>query len=152
MIIITIFIFFLPEKDNQQPLKDETINRLLQFQEKIKVDVSIPKFSMENSYHLEKTLQTMGINAMFQNFADFNEMYADGNGKVITNALQRVKVVVNEKGTEAAGVTALTMGRGIDMTIPPVFKADRPFTYMLVKDTGNGQKEVLFAGQYVTGK
>ncbi len=146
------FYIFLPEKDNQQPLKDETINRLLQFQEKIKVDVSIPKFSMENSYHLEKTLQTMGINAMFQNFADFNEMYADGNGKVITNALQRVKVVVNEKGTEAAGVTALTMGRGIDMTIPPVFKADRPFTYMLVKDTGNGQKEVLFAGQYVTGK
>ena len=40
----------------------------------------------------------------------------------------------------------------ISFTIPPVFKADRPFTYMLVKDTGNGQKEVLFAGQYVTGK
>ena len=118
----------------------------------IQVDVSIPKFSMESNYDLEKTLKGMGINAMFQNFEDFKEMYADGNGKVITNALQKVKVVINEKGTEAAGVTALTMGRGIDMTIPPVFKADRPFTYMLLKNTGNGQKEVLFAGQYVTGK
>ncbi len=146
------FYLFLPEKENQQSLNDETINRLLQCQEMIQVDVSIPKFSMESNYDLEKTLKGMGINAMFQNFEDFKEMYADGNGKVITNALQKVKVVINEKGTEAAGVTALTMGRGIDMTIPPVFKADRPFTYMLLKNTGNGQKEVLFAGQYVTGK
>lgn len=146
------FYIFLPEKDNHQPLNDETINRLLQFQEKIQVDASIPKFSMENSYDLQKTLQTMGINAMFQNFVDFNEMYENGTGKVITNALQRVKVIIDEKGTEAAGVTALTMGRGIDMTIPPVFHADRPFTYMLLKNTDSGQKEVLFAGQYVTGK
>ncbi len=143
--------FFLPEKGNQQPLDNKTIHKLLQFQENRNVKITIPKFEIENNYDLTETLKAMGIQAMFQNDTDFTAMYANGTGKPITNVIQKTKIIVNEHGTEATSGTVM-MYQGTDMTIPPVFRADRPFIYMITRNTANEQKEVLFIGQYVTGK
>ena len=141
---------FLPNKDNTKPLDSDTINKLMQFQSYINVDITMPKFEIEKNYDLTQALKNMGISAMFQNNTDFNAMYASGEGKPVTDMLQKTKIIVNEQGTEAASGTFVVY-MGMDMTKPPVFCADRPFTYMLTKKVNN-QKEVLFIGQYVTGK
>lgn len=141
--------FFLPEEGNQE-LDNDTINRLLQFQAGQTVDVIIPKFEIESTYDFKETLQKMGMTSMFENNTDFT-MYTD-EAMNITDVLQKTKIIVNEQGTEASSGTVVHY-RSIDMTVPPEFKANKPFYYMLTRDVNEtGKKEVLFIGRYVTAK
>ena len=49
------------------------------------------------------------------------------------NVLHKTKIELNEKGTKAAAVTAITAGGGADISKTPVFVyLDRPFVYMIV--------------------
>ena len=141
---------FLPEKGKELQIDDKTINALMKFQESVKVDISMPKFSTEDMYDFTDTLKEMGIKGMFENNEDFSNMYVDNNAMHITDVLQKTKIVVNEQGTEASS-GAMMATRGADMTKPVKFQADRPFIYMITKNT-NGKQEVLFVGQYVTAK
>ena len=131
-------------------LDNDTINTLLCFQEQLKVKVTMPKFTTEQSYDFTDTLKAMGINAMFQNSNDFSGMYTEGNQMCISDVLQKTKIIVNEQGTEAASGTA-SFGRGMNMDEPAVFRADRPFIYMITAHHYDTE-EVLFIGQYVTAK
>ncbi len=141
---------FLPEQGNTQNLDYQTINKLLLFQEpNTKVNITMPKFTIESQYDLKPLLENMGISTMFQNNNDFNAMYANGKGHCITDALQKTKIVVDEQGTVAASATALEY-RDANFSELPVFQANRPFTYMITRRSGD--EEVLFVGQYVTGK
>ena len=141
---------FLPEKGKELTLDNDTINTLLCFQEQLKVKVTMPKFTTEQSYDFTDTLKAMGINAMFQNSNDFSGMYTEGNQMCISDVLQKTKIIVNEQGTEAASGTA-SFGRGMNMDEPAVFRADRPFIYMITAHHYDTE-EVLFIGQYVTAK
>ena len=141
---------FLPEKGKALQIDDKTINALMKFQESVKVDITMPKFSTEDMYDFTDTLKEMGIRGMFENNEDFSNMYVDNNAMHITDVLQKTKIIVNEQGTEASS-GAMMSTRGADMTKPVKFQADRPFIYMITKDT-NGKQEVLFAGKYVTAK
>ena len=146
---------FLPEKANYKPLDNDTINKLMTYQHRMEVELSIPKMEIENSFDMTETLKAMGLNAMYQNNNDFSAMYADGVSRFVTKTLQKTKITVNESGTEAAAATQHAMAGAVgDMSKPPVFQADRPFTYMITKYMGDETKneEVLFIGQFVTGK
>ena len=141
---------FLPEKGKKLQIDDNTINALMKFQENVKVDITMPKFSTEDMYDFTDTLKEMGIRGMFENNEDFSNMYTSNNAVHITDVFQKTKIIVNEQGTEASSGTMMAT-RGVDMSKPVEFKADRPFLYMITKNT-NGKQEVLFAGKYVTAK
>ena len=141
---------FLPEKGKELTLDNDTINTLLSFQERLKVKITMPKFTTEEQYDFKDTLKAMGINAMFQNDNDFCDMYTEGNQICISDVLQKTKIIVNEQGTEAASGT-VSASRGMNMEEPVVFKADRPFIYMITVHSYDTE-EVLFIGQYVTAK
>ena len=141
---------FLPEKGKELTLDNDTINTLLSFQERLKVKITMPKFTTEEQYDFKDTLKAMGINAMFQNDNDFCDMYTEGNQICISDVLQKTKIIVNEQGTEAASGT-VSASRGMNMDEPAVFRADRPFIYMITAHHYDTE-EVLFIGQYVTAK
>lgn len=113
--------------------------------EERKVRVFFPKFSMDLSYSLPKTLAAMGMPTAFSGNADFSGM--DGKGNLyISDVIHQATVDVTEEGTEAAAATAVVMRlTSVEEPVPPVvFRADHPFVFQ-IEDDDTGA--VLFIGR-----
>lgn len=94
------------------------------------VEISLPRFTMEMSYSLKSALMEMGMPRAFSDIADFNGITKDVK---INDVLHKTFIDVDEEGTEAAAVTAVTvMTLSAAMPKPPiVFRADHPFTFYI---------------------
>jgi serine protease inhibitor len=122
---------------------------------KRKTHVYLPKFKMETKYNLGDTLQKMGMVRAFKDPRDpktgaqFQGMTTSTDPMkqlYISGVFHKAFVEVNEKGTEAAAATGVSMISPSSMQVPftPEFKADRPFVYLIrEKSTGS----VLFLGR-----
>lgn len=142
-------LIFLPHK--KEGLKD--IEKLLIDQnhkwafpkEYRDVQVSIPKFKIENSFSLKQQLHQLGINEAFSSDADFSRI-TDQEPITIDDIVHKTFMNVDESGTEAAAATGITF-RTTSMPIDPYqFVADHPFLFMVVdKKTGS----ILFMGRVV---
>ena len=109
-----------------------------------KVSVYFPKFKMETKYDLGGPLQKMGMKDAFGPSADFTGMGWRKGDLWIGQIKHRAFVEVNEEGTEAAAATAVEM---VTKSMPPretVFRADRPFLFM-IRDNETGT--ILFMGR-----
>lgn len=106
------------------------------------VAVSIPRFEMTwGTKELKDALEALGMRRAFDaQAADFSGMSAAGP-LFIGHVLHKAFVEVNEEGTEAAAATAVVM---LKATMPTVFRADRPFVFM-IRDRGTGS--ILFLGR-----
>lgn len=105
--------------------------------------LELPKFEFSFSAELGNILKSMGIKRAFEKDAQFKKM-TDGD-MWITDAIHKTYIKVDEKGTEAAAVTAISMAGAALPPEPIEFKADRPFTFV-IRDNANG--EILFMGKY----
>lgn len=94
--------------------------------------VSIPKFEIETSLELLDAMQSLGVNLVF------DPLEADLSGVseeqlYVAQIFHKAKIVVDEKGTEAAAVTAASI---VALSALPVaeinFIANRPFLYFVV--------------------
>ncbi|KAH7972752.1 hypothetical protein HPB52_016627 [Rhipicephalus sanguineus] len=106
------------------------------------VDLSLPRFRIEYSMDLKKTLRTMGVKDLFaDNAADLSGI--DGKRDlVISAAVHKAFVEVNEEGTEAAAATGMVaMARCAIIGIP--FSVDHPFMYFI---RSHDPDVILFAG------
>lgn len=108
------------------------------------VQVSLPKFKTTSHFDLSDTLEKMGLASAFDRIeADFSRM-TTGRELFISAVIHQAFVDVNEEATEAAAATGVIMGiRGIP-AVPPVFRADHPFVFM-IRDNRNGA--ILFLGR-----
>ena len=89
-----------------------------------------------------KILQEMGMKDAFSRRADFSGM--TGREDLWVSAVaHKAFVEVNEEGTEAAAATGVIM-RGTAVVQIPVFRADRPFVFM-IRDNRSGS--ILFIGR-----
>jgi len=106
--------------------------------------IKFPCFKIEGKNDLTETLSALGIrNALSPALADFSGM-SDMN-IYLQKVKQAVYVNVDEKGTEAAGVTGnelLGALPGNENSLPK-FIADRPFMFM-IRETASGL--ILFVG------
>ena len=112
------------------------------------VQLGIPKFKMEANYKLETVLPKLGIISMFDsNMADFSAILPKTPDAFISDAIHKTFVEVNEKGTEAAGATAMVVRLGSAMPLEPPkrFIADHPFLFLI---TDTRTDAVLFMGRY----
>ncbi len=111
------------------------------------VEVFLPRFKLEKEFVLNQALQDLGmVDAFDENAADFSGM-TFGKDLYISSVVHKAFVEVNEEGTEAAAATAVIMnGKSIALEEPPVFRADRPFVF-LIRDARSGA--VLFMGRLV---
>ncbi|KAL3099993.1 hypothetical protein niasHS_001919 [Heterodera schachtii] len=114
-----------------------------------KVMVSLPKFKIESTHNLEELLPSLGLKTAFdKDNADFSGIN-DTVRLYISKVLQRAMISVNEQGVEAAAATMVIIATDISTAeIPPVFRANHPFAFFLVKN----KKEVLFSGTFLGGE
>ena len=78
---------------------------------------------------------------MFDEFkADFSGITPGPERIYLSLVIHKAFVEVNEKGTEAAAVTA----RSICLGIPPIFSADHPFLFMICHKKSGA---ILFMGR-----
>ncbi|NXW87760.1 SPB11 protein, partial [Alopecoenas beccarii] len=114
--------------------------------QQLRVKVYLPQFKMEESYVLNKTLQEMGVMNVF----DWGKADLSGisrkDGLVVSKAIQKSFVEVNEEGTEASGATGLVL---VPLCCPVSyeFKADHPFLFFIRHNPTN---TILFFGRYAS--
>jgi serine protease inhibitor len=119
------------------------------------VHVKVPKFKLETSYAMTQTLQRMGMVRAFEDprfpgGAQFGGMTTatDPNEQLqISAVFHKALVDVNEKGTEAAAVTAvlgITGAMEPPFAFTPTFEANRPFLF-IIQDRPTGT--ILFFGR-----
>ena len=127
-------------KSVESSLTRERLNSLKDKFYDLGLTVHIPKFTLETAYGLEKTLSDMGMPSAFSRTdADLSGI-AGNKGLFVSQAVHKAFVDVNEKGTEAAGVTMV----GVDESSGQLFQANRPFIF-LIQD--NETDQILFMGR-----
>ncbi|XP_072300185.1 probable serpin E3 [Eucyclogobius newberryi] len=105
-----------------------------------RMDIFIPRFKMQNRFNLRSVLPAMGIaDALDPTAADFSRI--SDEGLYVSDAFHDARMEVTEGGTKAAAATAMVL---LKRSRAPVFKADRPFLFLLRQSkTGS----VLFMGR-----
>ncbi|GLD65782.1 serpin E3 [Lates japonicus] len=106
-----------------------------------KMDIFLPRFRMQSKFNLKSVLPAMGISDAFNpTVADFTGISVE-EGLYVSDAFHEVRIEVTEDGTKAAAATAMVL---LKRSRAPVFKADRPFLFLLRQiNTGS----ILFLGR-----
>jgi serpin B len=137
-------LILLPERiDGMESLEEqltaENLEKWRSEMTKSRLFLQIPKFTLETDYNLVKDLMALGIKDAFGP-ADFSGISSES--LFIDRAVHKAFVDVNEKGTEAAAATGISMRE----SMPPTFRADHPFVFVIMdNETGN----ILFLGKVV---
>ncbi|XP_026109886.1 leukocyte elastase inhibitor isoform X6 [Carassius auratus] len=118
-------------------------NKMLQEQ----VQVSLPRFKMEESYDMKSLLISMGMEDVF----DLQKVNLSGmspnNDLVVTKVIHKAFVEVNEEGTEAAAATGVVIlgATALKPEDPKIFIADHPFLFFIRHNPSNS---ILFYGRF----
>ncbi|GAB4188797.1 MAG: serpin family protein [Thermoflexibacter sp.] len=109
-----------------------------------KVNVGLPKFTLEYDIALNNILQSMGIKEAFSNQANLTKI--SKQGRLYVNSVKhKTFLQIDEKGTEAAGVTSIGVGvTSVNPNTPPTIIFDRPFLMILSEKQSN---TILFMGK-----
>ncbi len=135
----------------EKNLTAENVLGLIGILTRRRVEVFLPKFRTSSAFGLAPILSSMGMPEAFAppardgTGADFSGM--DGQRDLwISSVAHKAFIAVDERGTEAAAATAVTMrATAVFSPGPPaVFRADRPFVF-LIQDDASGA--VLFLGK-----
>lgn len=134
-------------KKLENSLTIENYNKWISSLSRLDVNhVSIPKFKFTGEFSLGEILADMGMPMAFSDRADFSGMTGKLDLK-IDKVIHKAFVEVNERGTEAAAATAVTM---IETTAMPgeeeiiTFIADHPFIFLIRDKHSNS---ILFIGK-----
>ncbi|XP_056330712.1 leukocyte elastase inhibitor-like [Danio aesculapii] len=108
------------------------------------VQVSLPKFKMEQTYDMKSLLISMGMEDVFDPQKVNLKGMSSSNDLVLSKVIHKAFVEVNEEGTEAAAATgAVMMVRCLRITLS--FNADHPFLFFI---RHNPTKSILFYGRF----
>jgi serpin B len=146
---LTEMLIIVPDSGNfeifESTLIAERYEEILAAMEPQEVIFSMPKFTFETQYGLKDIMAGMGMQDAFEpSAADFSGI--DGqNDLFISDAIHKAFIAVDEKGTEAAAATVITMQmaslpQGVVLTL------DRPF-FFFIRDVPTSA--ILFLGRVV---
>nr|XP_055067474.1 leukocyte elastase inhibitor-like isoform X2 [Misgurnus anguillicaudatus] len=108
------------------------------------VQISFPKFKLEESYNMKNLLVKLGmVDAFEMGKANFSGM-SHQNDLVVSEVIHKSFVEVNEEGTEAAAATGVVMMTRM-VQIPQFFNADHPFLFFIRHNPTN---TILFYGRF----
>ena len=108
-----------------------------------KVDLFMPKFTLNYSRSLAEDLKALGMGIVFDPLrADLSHIKQTG-GLYVSDVLHKTYVNVNEEGTEAAAVTVITIGITVVVEMPQM-RIDRPFIFA-IREHQSGT--ILFIGK-----
>ena len=132
--------------DMMKDMDGKRLESLMNDMEEYKVDLKLPRFTVETSQSLKDVLSQLGAKTMFTASADFSHMAS--SGFFVSEILHKAKIEVTEEGTKAAAVTAAIMTMSAirpSDELRATFHADRPFVY-IISERSTGA--VFFIGQY----
>ncbi|NXU14936.1 ZPI inhibitor, partial [Pardalotus punctatus] len=140
-------LIVVPEKEGdyisiEDHLTTELVESWLGNMKTRKVDISFPKFKLEQKYKMKKLLYGLGIKKLFTRSADLSHL-TDHEYIAVSQVVQKAVIEVDEEGTEAAAASGSEITA---FTVPPVIKVDRPFIFMIFEETF---KTLLFIGRVV---
>jgi len=138
-------VILLPKDSHRLKDVEKNINRWLSPKQLSKqlVSIYLPKFTLESDVKLIDMLKEMGLTDIFN--PQLSDLSGISKGLFISYASHKAFIEVNEKGTEAAASTAISVtSRGISPTPQHEFKANHPFIFW-IKDNVYGT--VLFVGR-----
>lgn len=119
-----------------------SVDSLFSGAETVTVNLWIPKYTTEYKQELQDILAALGMDDAFSfGKADFTRMIR--TGAKIDRVIHKTYLSLDNEGTKAAAVTAVTM-RNLGMEKTRTVKLDRPFVYMIV----DGNNLPLFIGTY----
>uniref|UniRef100_A0A8C7NI35 Serpin domain-containing protein n=1 Tax=Oncorhynchus mykiss TaxID=8022 RepID=A0A8C7NI35_ONCMY len=151
-------MFFLLPADSNYPdqllelereLTPERIHKWTKRQKmgtRTKVQVSIPKFKLQEDYQLNTPLASLGMVDVFdQGRADLSGMSAAMEEEVyLSTVAHKAFVDVNERGTEAGASTGAE-GKMYGFSNMHYFTADHPFIFFI---RHNQTQSILFLGRF----
>ncbi|NQU87747.1 MAG: serpin family protein [Mariniphaga sp.] len=121
-------------------------NWMESFQEKEHVVVTMPRFKYRYELELNDVLKEMGMVKAFSdqnaNFSKISDIFI-----YISSVIHKTYIDVNENGTEAAAVTAITFSTtsaGPEQAQKIYFTVDKPFVYVIIEKDTNA---ILFIGE-----
>lgn len=134
----TAFVVLMPKDGDLRgfaaAMTGDTLSDCLSAAEDTLVNFSMPKFTAEYGTNLNATLRDMGLSLAFDaEKADLTRMGAGENGPLYLSwVIQKVKLIVDEEGTEASAVTEAAAADGAAFSEPVDLQFDRPFLYAVV--------------------
>ena len=142
---------FLPDKDSDlssfyKQLTPTNWNKWLAAFSDERGSLGLPRFKLEYEVSLNEALTELGMGIAFEQSADFSGMRPTPPSLNISAVKHKSYISVDEKGTEAAAATSVTVYatsaplNNFDMTI------DRPFFFTIVD---NESGTILFMGSIV---
>ncbi len=135
----------LPKNRNDTVKLDYNYEAINNKMHKLSVNVTLPKFTHEQEIDMIPFLKSLGITHIFENMSA-KDMMPNDDGIFVSTIKQKVKIIVNEVGTEASAVTAIINNREccvIKNTYD--FIADHNFAYYIIHNKTNTR---LFGGIY----
>ncbi|XP_047514955.1 alaserpin-like isoform X4 [Pieris napi] len=131
----------------EEKLKDPSaLNKAISDMYSTEVEVTIPKFKIETTTNLKDVLSKMDVTKLFTpGQARLTNLIKGQDDLVISEAIQKAFIEVNEEGAEAAAANEFSADRiGFIPIVPPIqFFADHPFLFYLIN-----RKITLFNGAY----
>ncbi len=130
----------------QQVVKDLTPAKLKRWTSDAKIEdvqLSLPKFKLQEDYKMKSLLIDMGMPIAFNKQSDFSLFNVD-MPLFVDSVIHKAVIEVDEKGTKAAAATGIVVATESASAPPITFKADHPFIFM-IKD--NKTDAILFLGQ-----
>ncbi len=155
----TAMYIFLPDEKTgiaefQKNLTEKNWEKWMNDFEVKEGDVLLPRFKIEYETLLNDSLNALGMGIAFDQLkANFKNMceFSEEENVYINRVIHKTFVEVNEKGTEAAAVTAVEMGAFTTSVNPEPPKrfymlVDHPF-FFVIRDNKTGL--ILFIGSVV---
>lgn len=112
----------------------------------IQVKLLMPKFKIEYKEVLNEMLVNMGMGKAFglDGDADFSQLFVEPLDLQISEVLHQAVIEVDEKGTEAAAATAVTVVYTTSIGSPFTIELNKPFAFFI---RGKHSNVILFAGK-----
>ncbi|XP_074046959.1 neuroserpin [Macrotis lagotis] len=126
-----------------EPLvKPQLIEEWANSVKKQKVEVYLPRFTVEQEIDLKDVLKGLGISEVFNRNADFSAL-SDNKEIFLARAVHKSFIEVNEEGSEAAAASGMIAISRMAVLYPQVI-VDHPF-FFLIRNRRTGT--ILFMGR-----
>ncbi len=137
-------MIFLPKSgyglsDINEDMNIENLNEWTNALQEAEIKLHMPKFKFEYESLLNDVLKETGLGVAFTDKAEFPLMVGESDDLYLSRVIHKTFVDVNEKGTEAAAVTAVEVGvtsAGPDTSVIS-FIVDKPFLFVIREKTSN---------------
>ncbi|NWW85671.1 SERP3 protein, partial [Rhynochetos jubatus] len=132
-----------PLSHTESHLSAKTITLWSNSLKRTKMDIFLPRFSIQSLFDLKTVFSALGIRDAFDPITANFKGISEQSSLYISEAIHKAEIEVTEDGTKASGATAMVL---LKRSRTPIFKADRSFTFFL-RQTNTGMHASHFSSR-----